>query len=245
MEGDFSVYEMPLEKTQGMKRGEVMLWHDFESLGRGQGIAAGWEHKIPEVDSKYTYLADKFSRVIENYEPKMFFVSNAQHNLQEYAASEEDFERKFRLDAEFYFELKHALLQRGVVNFKIVFLNRSLDDAYALSQLHRKGEVSLTSRYVGTLSPGNYGQISNSLIPCVHTGSIEPIVGRYTNGCVIELLADNTAAVYVDGNLWGQAVPYFNGYIFVFKPDGGVWIAGWRDNSLRFNNKTSWVKEKS
>lgn len=236
-----SVYEMSLSKEQGIQRGDgIMYWHDFDRVEHK--IAPGWEGKVSTVNEKYLYLLNRFFDVLQNDALKIFYVSNVQPNLPQYALSEQDFNGKFKLDAEFYGVLKEAIESCGVLNYKVVIINRDLDDAAQLSRLREKGEINLVSRYVGVLNTGTFNKIANSFIPGAHKGSIDALVGCYSNGCVIERLCENVAAVYVDGVYYGEATPYFNGYLFVFKPDGVVWTGVLKGDGVSFDNKTQWVK---
>lgn len=240
-EGELSIYEMSLSKEQGIQRLDgIMFWHDFDRIEHR--IAPGWQEKAPKVNEKYKYLVGRFLNIIQGGALKVFYVSNVQPNLTQYSYSEEDFERKFRLDVEFYFALKSAIEACGAKNFKIILLNRELNDAAQLASLQEKGDTTLASRYVGMLNTGNFNKIANSFIPNAHGATVDAVVGRYSNGCVIVRLSKNVGAVYVDGTLYGEVTPYFNGYMFIFKPDGVVWIGGLRGNVIKFDNKTQWVK---
>lgn len=240
-EGDFSVYEMSLSKEQGLQRGNgIMLWHDFDRIEHK--IAPGWEGKICTVNEKYRYLLARFFDIVQSSASKIFYVSNVQPNLPQYALLEDGFDGMFKLDVEFYFLLNDALLACGAKNFKIALLNRDLDDAAGLARLREQGRENLISRYIGTLNTGNFNKIANSFIPKIHDNTIDAIVGRYTNGCVIEPLCKDVAAVFIDGVFYGEATPYFNGYLFIFKPDGVVWIGALKEGGVRFDNKTQWFK---
>lgn len=240
-EGGLSVYEMSLSKEQGVQRLDgIMFWHDFDRVENK--IAPGWEGKVSKLNEKYRYLLNRFFYIVQGEALKVFYVSNVQPNLPQYSLSEQDFFNKFKLDVEFYGMLKSAIEACGARNFKIVFVNRDLNDAAELARLQEHGERNLVSRYVGMLNTGNFNKIANSFIPNVHSATVDAIVGRYSNGCVIKRLSGGVAAVYIDGAFYGEATPYFNGYMFIFKPDGVVWIGTLRDNAIRFDNKTEWFK---
>lgn len=242
-EGDCSIFAMPEAKIQGVERNGVLFWHDFDR--DGPIVDKEWRSKLDIIDSKYRYLWDKFTAYARSERHKVFYISNSQCNLSDYAFSDEDYNFRFRLDTDFYLRLKNALRDFGARNFEVALLNRDIDDARALRSLSQRDGENLVSKYVGILNLPTETMIANLLIPGAHQVPIDRICGKYTNGCFIERLDETTADVFVEGLLWGQASSYFNGYLFVFKSKGVISKAAFRDGKLIFDNRSQWLKAKN
>lgn len=241
LDGDLKIFQMPKEKWQGVQRDGILFWHDFPLAGFE--VAAGWQEKIPALREKYRYLWDRFRQVLRGDGYKKFYLSNTQANLTDYTASDDEFHNKFALDSDFYLRLREALLHYGVRHFDITFINRNINDADALRPHEAQGEGGLLSRFVGILDLPCHQAVAMSLVPLCHRTSIRAVVGRYSNGCCIEYINEYRAAVYVEGNVWGEIVPYFNGYLMFLNAKGMIWKAALSvEGELKFNNHTRWVK---
>lgn len=242
-EGDFTLYQMPVEAWQGIRRGGILFWHDFPL--RGYCVEEGWGDRVSSIQEKYRYLWSRFREIMRGDAYKKIYVSNTQANLTDYTGSEQEFRAWFGLDQEYYKRLCDALFSFGARNFDITFLNRHIDDAYDLRSLEGRGEGGLTSRFVGILDLPCHHAAAMTLVPLCHRSSLHDVAGRYTNGCEIELISPDRAAIRIGGEVWGEIVPFFNGYLVFLNSKGLVWKATLHaGGQLKFNNNTHWLKLK-
>lgn len=239
VDGDFSIYQMPVEKWQGVRRDGILYWHDFQM--NGFEVMPGWQDYLPALKQKYAYLWQRLRALLRSDGYKKIYISNTQSNLSDYTRDDSEFNEWFGLDADFYYEIRDILDAYGTKNYDITFVNRSIEASYQLSKIEDGGEAGLTSRFGSALSlPFNH-QFAASLIPYIHRARLRDIAGKYTNGCVIEYLSEKHAAVYIDGVLWGEIVPFFNGYLMTLNAKDLIWKATLIDgNQLKFSNNTSW-----
>ena len=107
---NLKLYEMPFEKTQGVREDGIWFWHDFRRLGNK--IDSDWKNDKNYI-SKYDYLWGKFIKIIKNNDiNKKFIISNAQPNLIEFSENKDDFKKKFSIDCNFLEGVKNAFKKK-------------------------------------------------------------------------------------------------------------------------------------
>lgn len=142
------IYEMPVERRQGVVSNGIYFWHDYPKADR-LTISPDWRDSIPRVNEKYAFLWRRFIDELQEPGEKTFVVATTQHNLAEYADNPEDFRRKFALDDIFIAELVEELTAICGERFSVLALAGSHGEAEALRG--PAGFERLTVRFCGSL----------------------------------------------------------------------------------------------
>ncbi len=213
-----SVFTTATEGREGPTKGEFYYWHDYP-MGGVQTLADDWRRAVPEVNDRYRYLWDRFDRLIMDAEtPKRFVLSNAQHNLPDFATAG-DFDARFALDTAYYVSLTDSLERYGVSDYRIVFLNRNI--AHTVETRTRITDPRFSTRFVGVLNLPTHGRIAASALgpDAPGEGRLARACGRYEGGWRLEPSGPATATVYKDGatgsTLAGEFCETLGGFLAV------------------------------
>jgi hypothetical protein len=193
-----SVFTTATEGREGPTQGEFYYWHDYP-MGGVHTLAEDWRKAVPEVNARYRYLWDRFDRLVTDPgTTKRFVVSNAQHNLPDFASAEA-FDTRFALDTAYYVSLTEALDRYGIADYRVVFLNR--DIAHTVETRAGVSDPRFSTRFVGVLNlPTHHRIASSALGPAAPPeGRIARACGRYEGGWRLEPSGPVTATVYRDG----------------------------------------------
>jgi hypothetical protein len=234
-------YEMPLEKTQGVGKDGVWLWHDFPR--NGHELHPDWRQKTNYL-TKYPFLWERFlSTIRDPSRRKTFIISNSQDNLEEFAGSEHDFAGKFGLSANYLHTVHDLLENAGAENYEFVVLSRKMGDY--LDIINKCELENLDPRFVGPLSLPFHSVVANSILQTGDQNSdFRNILGEYENGNhIVEAPFNSVLVTDKDGRTIGAAKHFHEGFIFSF--DGGkdhVARAVEDEGTIHFSNKWKWKK---
>ncbi|MEI8395494.1 MAG: hypothetical protein WCF85_12205 [Rhodospirillaceae bacterium] len=246
------VYEMPVQKVQGVAGKGIYYWHDFRR--NGLTLAENWRENVDKLVYKYTHLWEKLTIILrDKFIEKILIISNSQHNLNQFAQSREEFNEKFGIDEKFIADIVISLLQYGAVNFKVIVLSRNMfpydknidaiSGHYDLADVHFVGVLSLpTNDLVATSLLHHYNGL------CLDSSRLDTITGKYHNGAkIVRDKKGNACVVYNSiGMPWAEARLFPEGYIFAFcSIVDSVFTAVYDNGKIIFSNNTSWIKKNS
>ena len=247
---ELRIFRMPLEETEGVEKGGIYFWHDYERSD-SRRLARHWAAAVADVNEKYAAVWRRFIAELKNAETeKVFVVANSQCNLAEFSDSPADFEAKFGLDEEFYRAVCAGLDAIGVKFYRIIFLNRDLGAAIRLRDAI--SDPQFESRFVGTLNLPTDNRVAVSVLaadPGTDAALLDRIAGSYAipgGGVVtIERSRDRTAVAYRHLSRsarepWAEVSALANGYLFVFEGQNNNHTAVVEDGALYFSNHTRW-----
>lgn len=178
-EDSAKVFAMASDGREGIEVGGLFFWHDYPLGPDGLRLADGWQREIPRVNEKYAALWARLAQTLRSDEPKMLMLSNSQHNLAHFAATDEDFARDFGLGRQAFEAISDALDRFGARNYRLQFLTRRIADFAETLSLD---DPRLEHRFVGTLSLRPDRRVAASLSQPQPATSIEPLVGSYEGG---------------------------------------------------------------
>lgn len=258
-ESEWSLYQMPLEQTDGVLVGTVdngvYLWHAFTR--NEKATSSHWTSAIDNVIDKYSFLFTRFAErmlTVDSIE-KTFIISNTQINLKDFGIPER-WRESFGFDADFLDSINSALNQITSGCYKILCIVRSLEEFTLLTSLS-------SSRYEGKchiLYGGVTGVSSAEFVPqvlreiiCPYMNSFDlpDISGFYDNGTRIVKIQSNSFfsyshyLVYKSNNkVWAAITSTISGSYAIFEGGGRYSMVAERE-TLYFSNKTRWTKVSS
>lgn len=233
------VYEMTKDKTQGLGKDGVWLWHDFTR--NGHSLTDSWASEVNYL-SKYPVLWKRFLTLSRDPgKEKVFIVSNSQSNLDQFSSSDEDFFAKFGMNSEYLDALNEHLKAAGAKNYRLIVLLRGMGeyiDIISKSRLH-----NIDPRFVGALTLPFHQIVSEALLaPPASKSALERLVGKYDNGIhIIPAPFDSLVVLDSDGYACGVIKSVADRYVCSFT--GGtdyVTYAIAEGESILFANKSSW-----
>jgi len=240
---DLIIYEMPIDKTQGLSKDGIWFWHDFERDGKR--IKSNWKTNTNFSD-KYKFLwARLLISIRDETMKKCFIISNCQSNLVEFSTGTDNFKNKFGLDSIYISNLNERLISAGARNYEIIVMNRSIEDFIDIS--NNCNLKNIRHNYFGSLSLPFHSVAANSLISTEETRRpLDILIGKYDNEYELAPNSFDTLVI-LDKNKKpiGMAKNYFEGYLFSFI--GGndiIFTAIIQNDVIYFSNGTSWAKIK-
>lgn len=174
-----SVFRMASDGREGIEVGGLFLWHDYPLAGDKLGLAEGWQRDIGRVNEKYAALWDRLATLLRSDEQKTLVLSNSQHNLGQFAATDRQFDLDFGLGRQAFIEIAVALDRFGARNYRLQFLTRSLADFAETVSLD---DDRLDHRFVGILSLRPDRRVAASLARSPENDDIAAVGGSYENG---------------------------------------------------------------
>lgn len=236
---ELELYEMSVDKTQGLGKSGVWFWHDFSR--NGHLLTENWKSEANYL-AKYPILWQRFLTLLRDAsQEKVFVISNSQSNLDQFATSDEDFSLKFGMNSEYLDELTKKLDAAGAINYKLIVLLRSLQDYIDIVSKSRL--YNIDPRFVGSLSLPFHKIVAESLLqqPTVKS-NLDCLVGHYDNGVQI-IHAPFDSLIILDANKFacGVAKSFSDGYVFSFA--GGINFISYAVEDggyINFANKTKW-----
>jgi len=242
---ELSVYEMP-DTNQGPYKDGIFFWHDFSR--EGPFLVPNWREEINYLQ-KYPFLWERFLKLIkDDAVRKVFIISNAQSNIDQYSSSKRDYSEKFQIDSLYLEMLKQKLDLAGVKNYEFLILFGVIDEF--LDVIRTSKLDCIDPRFVGA-HWGLNNTIANSLIkrefPMPNAGRI---VGMYDNSghqAEIQLAPHNTFVILnSEKKVWGAAKSYADGYLFSLlrgdSKEADIFTAAEYNGTIFFSNNYNWHK---
>ena len=235
------LYEMPIDKTQGLGKNGIWFWHDFHRDGKL--IKPNWKTNT-NFSEKYKFLWQRFLILIRDKTIKKCFVaSNCQSNLIEFSTQSSNFKKYFGLDSNYISSLNEKLIFAGAKNFEIIVMNRDIEDFIDISNNCNLNNIR--HNYFGSLSLPFHSVAANSLISTEDTRRpLEILIGKYDNEYELASNSFDTLVILdKNKNPIGMAKNYFDGYLFSFIGGNDVIFTAIAENNvIYFSNGTSWSK---
>lgn len=178
-EGSARVFAMASDGREGIEVGGLFFWHDYPLGPDGLRLAEGWQREIGRVNEKYAALWSRLAQILRSDEQKTLVLSNSQHNLAQFAATDEDFAEGFGLGRRAFDEITLALEGFGARNYRLLFLTRTISD---LAETMSLDDIRLEHRFVGILSLRPDRRVAASISPDRATTSIGALCGSYDSG---------------------------------------------------------------
>ncbi|MGV3552959.1 hypothetical protein [Rhizobium sp.] len=178
-EDSAKIFAMPLDGREGIEVGGLFYWHDYPLGPDKLRLADGWQREIDRVNEKYAALWTRLAQLLRADAPKTVLLSNSQHNLAQFAATEADFAEDFGLGRKAFEEIAGALDRFGAKNYRLLFLTREIAD---LAETIALDDPRLDHRFVGILSLRPDRRVAASLKADESATGIAPLAGAYDNG---------------------------------------------------------------
>ncbi|MDB5556814.1 MAG: hypothetical protein JWL86_6798 [Rhizobium sp.] len=233
------------EGRHGVEIEGLYFWHDYP-LGEDKlALRCNWRNDMARVNEKYTALWQRFAALARSDEAKTFFLSNTQHNLDQFATDRADFDEKFGLGLAAYEKISSALDAFGAMNYRLRFLSRSIREVEETSQLK---DIRLDHKFSGKLSLRPDPAILARLFADVGGVCLTGICGSYdASGKLVKAISERAAIIYRLEN--GTAIPHgtltvaggelaaaFEGRDQVFQARNG-------GRGLHFSNGVEWLRD--
>lgn len=190
------VFAMASDGREGIEVGGLFFWHDYPLGPDRLRLEDGWQREIPRVNEKYVALWARLAGMLRSDEPKVLTLSNSQHNLAQFAATEETFGNDFGLGRTAFDDLTAALERFGARNYRLLFLTRTIAD---LAETMSLEDRRLEHRFVGILSLRPDRRVAASLSPGRPATSVGALVGSYEGGqWHVGAISHDTAIIHRD-----------------------------------------------
>lgn len=233
------------EGRHGVEIDGLYFWHDYPLAEDKLALRCDWRNDMARVNEKYAALWQRFAALARSEDTKTFFLSNTQHNLDQFTNDGADFDAAFGLGRAAFEEITAALDAFGARNYMLRFLSRSIREVEETSELN---DDRLDHRFSGKLSLrpdptilsrlfARYGGISLAEI-CGSYDASSKLVTAISEGAAIIYRLENGAAV-AHGTFTaagGQLVAAFEGRDQVFQARN----VGQR---LHFSNGVAWSRD--
>lgn len=233
------------EGRHGVEIEGLYFWHDYPLADDKLALRCDWRNDMARVNEKYAALWQRFTALARSDEAKTFFLSNTQHNLDQFATDRADFDEKFGLGLAAFNEISSALDAFGARNYRLRFLSRSIREVEETAGL---SDERLDHRFSGKLSLRPDPAILSRLFADVDGICLAGICGSYdASGKLVKAISERAAIIYRLEN--GAAVPHgtltaaggelaaaFEGRDQVFQARNG-------GRGLHFSNGVEWLRD--
>lgn len=193
------VFAMASDGRAGIEVRGLFYWHDYPLGPDGLGLADGWQREIARVNEKYAALWTRLADMLRSDEPKTLMLSNSQHNLAQFAATDAHFADDFGLGRKAFEDIAGALDRFGARNYRLLFLTRTIAD---LAETIDLDDPRLDHRFVGVLSLRPDRRVAASLAPGQPAldqpaPGIHALVGSYDNALwQVSALSHHSAIIH-------------------------------------------------
>jgi hypothetical protein len=233
------------EGRHGVAIDGLYFWHDYPLAEDKLALRCDWQNDITRVNEKYAALWQRFATLARSDDAKTFFVSNSQHNLDQFADDPTDFDGKFGLGRTAFHEISSALDAFGARNYRLRFLSRSIRDVEETAELD---DSRLDHRFSGKLSLRPDPTILSRLFADMDGVRLAGICGSYdASGKLVKAVSERAAIIYRLEN--GLAIPHgtltaAGGELAAaFEGRDQVFQARSADRGLRFSNGVEWLRD--
>ncbi|UVC08600.1 hypothetical protein IHQ71_26305 [Rhizobium sp. TH2] len=233
------------EGRQGVEIEGLYFWHDYPLAEDKLALRCDWRDDIDRVNEKYAALWQRFAAHARSDEAKTFFLSNTQHNLDQFAAEPADFAGRFGLGLAAFEEISAALDAFGARNYRLLFLSRTIREVEETAEVNDR---RLDHRFSGKLSLRPDPAILSRLFANIDGLCLAGACGSYDgSGKLVKAISDRAAIIYRLEN--GTAVPH--GTLFAaggelaaaFEGRDQVFQASNRGRGLQFSNGVEWLRD--
>lgn len=233
------------EGRHGIEIDGLYFWHDYPLAEDKLALRCDWRNDMARVNEKYAALWQRFAVLARSEDAKTFFLSNTQHNLDQFSDDSADFEEKFGLGLAAFDEISSALDDFGARNYGLRFLSRSIRDVEETAELN---DSRLDHRFSGRLSLRPDPAILSRLFADTHGICPAEVCGSYDgSGKLVKAISERAAIIYrlendtliPQGTLTaagGELAAAFEGRDQVFQARS----AGRR---LQFSNGVEWLRD--
>jgi len=233
------------EGRHGVEAGGLYFWHDYPLAEDKLALRCDWRNDIARVNEKYAALWQRFAAHARSDEAKTFFLSNTQHNLDQFATEPADFDARFGLGLAAFEDISVALDTFGARNYRLLFLSRSIHEVEETAGLN---DSRLDHRFSGKLSLRPDPAILSQLFANIDGIRLAEACGSYDgSGKLVKAISDRAAIIYRLEN--GTAVPH--GTLFAaggelavaFEGRDQVFHARNAGRGLHFSNGIEWLRD--
>ncbi|CAN7624493.1 hypothetical protein [Rhizobium sp. LjRoot254] len=233
------------EGRHGIEIGGLYFWHDYPLAEDKLALRCDWRNDMARVNEKYTALWQRFAALARSEDAKTFFLTNTQHNLDQFAGDRTDFEEKFGLGRAAFNEIASALDAFGARNYRMRFLSRSIREVEETAELN---DDRLDHRFSGKLSLRPDPVILSRLFSDTSEVCLAGICGSYdASGKLVKAISDRAAIIYRMEN--GTAIPHgtlaaAGGELAAaFEGRDQVFQATDAGRGLHFSNGVEWLRD--
>jgi hypothetical protein len=233
------------EGRHGVEIEGLYFWHDYPLAEDKLALRGDWRNDLDRVNEKYAALWQRFSALARSGDAKTFFLSNTQHNLDQFAGDRSDFDDRFGLGRAAFEEISCALDAFGARNYWLRFLSRSIREVEETAGLD---DERLDHRFSGKLSLRPDPAILSRLFSDADGTCLTGVCGSYNaSDKLVKAISDRAAIIYRLEN--GTAIPHgtltaAGGELAAaFEGRDQVFHARIADRGLHFSNGIEWLRD--
>jgi hypothetical protein len=233
------------EGRHGVEIGGLYFWHDYPLAEDKLALRCDWRNEMARVNEKYKALWQRFAALARSEDAKTFFLTNTQHNLDQFADDRADFAEKFGLGRAAFEEIAAALDAFGARNYRLRFLSHSIREVEETAELN---DGRLDHRFSGRLSLRPDPAILSQLFADMDGICVTGICGSYdASGKLVKAISERAAIIYRLEN--GEPIPHgtltaAGGELAVaFEGRDQVFQARSGRQGLYFSNGVEWSRD--